>query len=726
MAALRVVNCPGNELALTNAVFCSEQDAATLVPYCELGEGVFFVKPHPAVQPGTIALNGVQRSFLRVDNEAPITAHPFAPPPQFDAVLVTVAIRHVRKNQNTKVDAASLAAHILMHYTSQVACVGQKFAVNFQDLNYIVTPVAILLDGQAPDVTAMRGMLVSKTQFVFEPEDSAAIKVTNQKGGPAAVPEIFKSKEVTFETLGIGGLDRQFTDIFRRAFSSRMYPPAVVERLGIKHVRGMLLFGPPGTGKTLIARQIGKMLNGNEPKVVNGPELLNKYVGQSEENIRALFADAEADQAANGNDASLHIIIFDEIDAICKQRGKTGDSTGVNDSMVNQLLTKIDGVDALNNILLICMTNRKDLLDDALLRPGRLEVQVEIGLPDETGRQQILKIHTSTMEGNNYLGSDVDVVALSKMTANFSGAEIEGLVKSATSFALARQIDLGDLGASLDDAAIKVTMEDFNAALGEVKSAFGASVDTLERCRLNGIIPYGEKLTHLQTTCRALVEQVRVSERTPLLTCLMEGVSGVGKTALAASIALESGFPFIKFVSSETMVGMHEGQKTAVLAKVFDDAYKSPLSILVLDDIERLLEYVDIGPRFSNVILQALLVLLKRLPPEGHKLLVIGTSSNAGVMQQLGVADAFNVVVNVPTLGPVESKAVLEGVGAFSPHELDAAVAMLDDAMPIKRLLMLLEVARHSGGGEGDGGAAADAPIPLARFMDCMQDLGSV
>lgn len=152
-----------------------------------------------------------------------------------------------------------------------------------------------------------------------------------------------------------------------------------------------------GVGKTLIARQIGKMLNGKEPKVVNGPEILNKYVGASEENVRKLFEEAEADQAAHGEASELHVIIFDEIDAICKSRGSVNSGAGVHDTVVNQLLTKIDGVDSLNNILLIGMTNRKDMLDEALLRPGRLEVQVEIGLPDDKGRLQILQVPVSSV-----------------------------------------------------------------------------------------------------------------------------------------------------------------------------------------------------------------------------------------------------------------------------------------------------------------------------------------
>lgn len=144
-----------------------------------------------------------------------------------------------------------------------------------------------------------------------------------------------------------------------------------------------------------MARQIGKMLNSVEPLIVNGPEILNKFVGQSEENVRKLFAPAEAEYKQRGDESALHIIIFDELDAICKQRGSKNDGTGVGDSIVNQLLSKMDGVDQLNNILIIGMTNRMDMIDEALLRPGRLEVHIEISLPDESGRLQILNVHTA-------------------------------------------------------------------------------------------------------------------------------------------------------------------------------------------------------------------------------------------------------------------------------------------------------------------------------------------
>jgi hypothetical protein len=141
-----------------------------------------------------------------------------------------------------------------------------------------------------------------------------------------------------------------------------------------------------------------------------------------------------------GDESGLHIIIFDELDAICKQRGSTNSGTGVGDSIVNQLLSKMDGVDQLNNILIIGMTNRLDMIDEALLRPGRLEVHMEISLPDETGRLQILNIHTAKMKNNGVMDRDVNLPELASLTKNFSGAEIGGLVKSATSFAFNRHV----------------------------------------------------------------------------------------------------------------------------------------------------------------------------------------------------------------------------------------------------------------------------------------------
>jgi len=191
----------------------------------------------------------------------------------------------------------------------------------------------------------------------------------------------------------------------------------------------------------------------------------------------------------------LHIIIFDELDAICRQRGSTGGGTGVGDSVVNQLLSKMDGVDQLNNILVIGMTNRLDMIDEALLRPGRLEVHMEISLPDEAGRLQILKIHTAKMRDNSIMAADVDLAWLASVTKNFSGAEIGGLTKSATSFAFNRHIKVGTQAGIGDDIdSMQVSKADFENALIEVKPAFGVAEAELEQVIENGIMHFDPRI----------------------------------------------------------------------------------------------------------------------------------------------------------------------------------------------------------------------------------------
>jgi vesicle-fusing ATPase len=187
----------------------------------------------------------------------------------------------------------------------------------------------------------------------------------------------------------------------------------------------------------------------------------------------------------------LHIIIFDELDAIFKQRGSSNSGTGVGDTVVNQVLSKMDGVDQLNNILIIGMTNRIDMIDEALLRPGRLEVLMEVSLPDEHGRYQILNIHTRKMRNNGVMDRDVDLKRLARSTKNFSGAEISGLVKSATSFAFNRHVKVGTMAGISDDVEnLLVNADDFANALEEVHPAFGVAEEELAQVVQNGIIHY--------------------------------------------------------------------------------------------------------------------------------------------------------------------------------------------------------------------------------------------
>jgi len=390
---------------------------------------------------------------------------------------------------------------------------------------------------------------------------------------------------------------------------------------------------------------------------------------------------------------------------VCKQRGSGSGGTGVGDSVVNQLLSKLDGVDQLNNILLIGMTNRMDMIDEALLRAGRLEVHMEISLPDESGRAQILKIHTTKMRKNDVLESDVNVEELAKLTKNFSGAELNGLVKAASSFAFSRHIKVGTM-ANIDHKGLenmKVNRQDFFQALDEVKPLFGASEEELGKRLQGGIIHYSQFIKDILDEGRLYINQVRKPDSTPILSVALHGPPGSGKTAMAARMAIDSGFPFIKLVSPEDMVGFSEMQKVQQLDKTFRDAYKSPLSVIVIDNIEMLVDWVPIGPRFSNTVLVALKVLLAKQPPKDRRLLIFATTTERSVLTQLDLFSRFDAEIAVPNVNTqAELAHVLQESGAFSERDQQRAITEIQEitgstnvGVGIKKLLTGIETAKQ-------------------------------
>jgi vesicle-fusing ATPase len=202
------------------------------------------------------------------------------------------------------------------------------------------------------------------------------------------------------------------------------------------------------------------------------------------------------------------------------------------------------------------------------------------------------------------------------------------------------------------------------------------------------------------------------------MSVLLKGPPASGKTAIAAKVAVDSGFPFVRMISADDMIGASETSKCQNIHRAFMDSYKSPLSLIFIDDIERIIDYVPIGPRFSNTVLQTLLVLLKKIPPdEGRRLLVIGTTSCPHFLEDLGLVQAFGISQSVPLLE--EPKDVCEVLRvAAHMNEKDArsiAKAVRDKPIGIKQLLMVAEMAK-----QGSSKGTVDVNI----FMECLHTVG--
>lgn len=255
-----------------------------------------------------------------------------------------------------------------------------------------------------------------KFEGTIPAESLEHIKITNahfqdalHKVEPSAMREVLiKKPNVKFED--IGGLEEAKRSL-EEMVEMPLKDPGVFKEAGILAPKGILLTGPPGTGKTLLAKAIATQSDANFISV-KGPELVSKWVGESEKAVREIFKKAKQ--------VAPTVIFFDEFDSIASMRG--GESSGVNDKIVNQLLTELDGVEELTGVSIIAATNREDLIDDALKRPGRLDSIVEIGLPDEKTREAIFKIHLKKMPVQ-----DIDLKKLSKQTEQFSGAMIQGI-----------------------------------------------------------------------------------------------------------------------------------------------------------------------------------------------------------------------------------------------------------------------------------------------------------
>jgi transitional endoplasmic reticulum ATPase len=284
---------------------------------------------------------------------------------------------------------------------------------------------------------------------------------------PSALREVFvEVPDITW--ADVGGLE----DTKERLRETIQWPldyPEVFETMDMESAKGVLMYGPPGTGKTLLAKAVANEAESNFISV-KGPELLDKYVGESEKGVREIFSKARENAPT--------VIFFDEIDAIATERGQNTGDSGVSERVVSQLLTELDGLETLEDVVVIATSNRPDLIDSALLRPGRLDRHVHVPVPDETARRAIFEVHTR----DKPLADGVDLDRLARRTENYVGADIEAVCREA-SMAASREfinsVSTDDIGESLGN--VRITMDHFEQALNEVVAS--VTEETRERYR---------------------------------------------------------------------------------------------------------------------------------------------------------------------------------------------------------------------------------------------------
>eukprot|EP00301_Raphidiophrys_heterophryoidea_P002731 c11266_g1_i2.p1 GENE.c11266_g1_i2~~c11266_g1_i2.p1 ORF type:complete len:808 (-),score=279.56 c11266_g1_i2:86-2509(-) len=375
----------------------------------------------------------------------------------------------------------------------------------------------------------------------------------------------------------VGGCRKQLAAI-RELVELPLRHPNLFKSIGVKPPRGVLLHGPPGSGKTLLARAVANE-TGAFFFLINGPEIMSKLAGESESNLRKAFEEAEKNAPA--------IIFIDEIDSIAPKREKTNGE--VERRIVSQLLTLMDGLKARAHVIVIGATNRQNSLDPALRRFGRFDRELDIGVPDEVGRMEILRIHTKNMK----LDPNVDLEQAAKETHGYVGSDLAALCTEAALQCIREKMDVIDLEDDVIDAAVldsmSVTMDHFRTALNSSNPSAlretHVEVPNVTWADVGGLAHVKRELQELVQYPVEHPEKFEKFGMSPSRGVLFYGPPGCGKTLLAKAIANECQANFISIKGPELLT-MWFGESESNVRDVFDKARQSAPCVLFFDELD--------------------------------------------------------------------------------------------------------------------------------------------
>ncbi|OUJ19199.1 ATPase of the AAA+ class CDC48 family [Methanonatronarchaeum thermophilum] len=389
------------------------------------------------------------------------------------------------------------------------------------------------------------------------------------------VEEVEEVPQVTYED--IGGLEKELRKV-REMIELPMKKPELFQRLGIEPPKGVLLHGPPGTGKTLIAKAVANETDAHFISL-GGPEIMSKYYGESEKQLRELFEEAKEN--------SPSIIFIDELDSIAPKREEV--SGEVERRVVAQLLSLMDGLEARGEVVVIATTNQINLIDPALRRPGRFDREIEIGVPDRDGRREIFEVHTRSMP----LAENINLDEFADRTYGFVGADIESLTKESAMNALRRilpeiDIDADEIPQKVIDE-LEVEKKDFEQAHKEIEPSamreVFVEIPDITWKDVGGLEEIKTQLREAVEWPMTYPEAFQKIDTQPPRGIVLHGPPGTGKTLLAKAVANESDANFIS-VKGPELLSKWVGESEKAVRETFRKAKQSAPTIIFFDEID--------------------------------------------------------------------------------------------------------------------------------------------